>query len=35
MVNLSSLVAQLVKIPPAMQENLVQFLKREEPLEKR
>ena len=29
-----SLVAQLVKNPPAMQETLVQFLGREDPLEK-
>ena len=31
---LASLVAQLVKNPPAMQETLVQFLGWEEPLEK-
>ena len=30
----TSLVAQLVKNPPAMQETLVQFLGQEEPLEK-
>ena len=29
-----SLVAQLVKYPPAMQETLVQFLGWEDPLEK-
>ena len=29
-----SLVAQLVKNPPAMQETLVQFLGREDPVEK-
>ena len=29
----SSLVAQLVKNPPAMQETLVQFLGQEDPLE--
>ena len=29
-----SLIAQLVKNPPAMQETLVQFLDREDPLEK-
>ena len=29
-----SLVAQLVKNPPAMQETLVQFLSQEDPLEK-
>ena len=29
-----SLVAQLVKNPPAMQETLVQFLGQEDPLEK-
>ena len=35
MVNLpASLVAQLVKNPPAMQETLVRFLGREDPLEK-
>ena len=28
------LVAQLVKNPPAMQETLIQFLDREDPLEK-
>ena len=28
------LVAQMVKNPPAMQETLVQFLDREDPLEK-
>ena len=31
----ASLVAQLVKNQPAMQETLVQFLGREDPLEKR
>ena len=30
----ASLVAQLVKNPPAMQETLIQFLGREDPLEK-
>ena len=30
----SSLVAQLVKNPPAMQETLVRFLGQEDPLEK-
>ena len=30
----ASLIAQLVKNPPAMQETPVQFLGREEPLEK-
>ena len=30
----ASLVAQLVKNPPAMQETPVQFLDREDPLEK-
>ena len=30
----ASLIAQLVKNPPAMQETLVQFLGREDPLEK-
>ena len=30
----SSLVVQLVKNPPAMQETLVQFLGQEDPLEK-
>ena len=30
----ASLVAQLVKNPPAIQETLVQFLAREDPLEK-
>ena len=30
----ASLLAQLVKNPPAMQETLVQFLGREDPLEK-
>ena len=30
----ASLVAQLVKNPPAMQETAVQFLGREDPLEK-
>ena len=29
----SSLIAQLVKNPPAMQETLVQFLGQEDPLE--
>ena len=31
----ASLIAQLVKNPPAMQETLVQFLGQEDPLEKR
>ena len=31
----ASLIAQLVKNPPAMQETLVQFLSWEDPLEKR
>ena len=31
----ASLVAQVAKNPPAMQETLVQFLGREDPLEKR
>ena len=31
----ASLIAQLVKNPPAMQETLIQFLGREDPLEKR
>ena len=31
--NGASLLAQLVKNPPAMQETLVQFLDREDPLE--
>ena len=31
----ASLVAQMVKNPPAMQETWVQFLGREDPLEKR
>ena len=31
----ASLVAQMVKNPPAMQETLVQFLGQEDPLEKR
>ena len=31
---LASLIAQLVKNPPAMQETLVQFLGLEDPLEK-
>ena len=31
---LASLIAQLVKNPPAMQETLVQFLGWEDPLEK-
>ena len=31
---MTSLVAQLVKNPPAMQETLVQFLDKEDPLEK-
>ena len=31
---LASLIAQLVKNPPAMQETLVRFLGREDPLEK-
>ena len=30
----ASLVAQLVKNPPAMQETLIQFLSQEDPLEK-
>ena len=30
----ASLVAQLVKNPPAVQETLVQFLSRDDPLEK-
>ena len=30
----SSLIAQLVENPPAMQETLVQFLSQEDPLEK-
>ena len=30
----ASLIAQLVKNPPAMQENLVRFLGQEDPLEK-
>ena len=30
----ASLIAQLVKNPPAMQETLVQFLRWEDPLEK-
>ena len=30
----ASLIAQLVKNPPAMQETLVQFLGQEDPLEK-
>ena len=30
----ASLVAQMVKNPPAMQETLVQFLSQEDPLEK-
>ena len=34
MVNLASLIAQLVKNPPAMQETPVQFLGQEDPLEK-
>ena len=34
MVVMASLIAQLVKNPPAMQENLVQFLGQEDPLEK-
>ena len=29
-----SLIAQLVKNPPAMQETLIQFLDQEDPLEK-
>ena len=32
--NKSSLVAQLVKNPPAIQETLVQFLGQEDPLDK-
>ena len=31
----ASLVAQLVKSPPAMQETAIQFLGQENPLEKR
>ena len=31
---MASLIAQLVKNPPAMQETLVQFLDPEDPLEK-
>ena len=31
--HMASLVAQLVKNPPAMQETLVQFLSQEDPLE--
>ena len=31
---MASLVAQLVKNPPAMQETLLQFLGQEDPLEK-
>ena len=31
----ASLIAQLVKNPPAMQETMVQFLGQEDPLEKR
>ena len=31
----ASLIAQLIKDPPAMQETLVQFLGQEDPLEKR
>ena len=34
MVVMASLIAQLVKNPPAMQETLVQFLGREDLLEK-
>ena len=34
MVNLASLIAQLVKNQPAMQETPVQFLGQEDPLEK-
>ena len=33
--NMVSLVAQLVKNPPVMQETLVQFLSQEDALEKR
>ena len=33
--NIVSLVAQLVKSPPAMQETLARFLGQEDPLEKR
>ena len=33
-VYVTSLVVQLVRNPPAMQETLVQFLGREDPLEK-
>ena len=32
--NRASLIAQLVKNPPVMQETLVRFLSREDPLEK-
>ena len=32
--NSASLIAQLVKNPPAIQETLVQFLGQEDPLEK-
>jgi len=31
---MTSLIAQLLKNPPAMQETLVQFLDQEDPLEK-
>ena len=31
---MASLIAQLLKNPPAMQETLVQFLSRKDPLEK-
>ena len=33
-INTASLIAQLVKNPPAMQETAVQFLGRADPLEK-
>ena len=34
LINRTSLIAQFVKNPPAMQETLVQFLGQEDPLEK-
>ena len=34
MISRASLVVQLVKNPPAIQETLVQFLDQEDPLEK-
>ena len=34
LLGITSLVAQLVKNPPAMQETLVRFLVQEDPLEK-